>query len=242
MKAMILAAGLGTRLQPLTKALPKALVPVNGQPLLQIVINRLKRSGISEIIINVHHHRQKILEFLTRNNYFDIRIELSEEDELLDTGGGIKEAGWFFDDGRPFLVHNVDVLSNLDIKDMFKYHNENRTLATLAVRKRNTTRQLLFSDDGNLAGWQSGSSRETVEVQKGNTLEPISFMGIHIISPDIFDLLPKESCFSIIDAYLKLVRGGQKIFAYRGDRFYWFDVGRLEKLSEAEKFLNRMQN
>lgn len=239
---MILAAGLGTRLQPLTKALPKALVSVNSRPMLQIVINRLKRSGISEIIINVHHHRQKILEFLQLNNYFDLRIELSEENELLETGGGIKKAAWFFDDGQPFLVHNVDVLSNLDISDMVKYHCENQALATLAVRKRNTTRQLLFTSSGNLAGWQSGNNRETTEVQNDKTLEPISFMGVHIISPEIFDLLPKENYFSIIDAYLKLVRGGQKIIAYRGESFYWFDVGSPEKLREAEKFLNRLQN
>jgi NDP-sugar pyrophosphorylase family protein len=242
MKAMILAAGLGSRLQPLTKSLPKALVPVNDHPLLQIVINRLKRFGISEIIINVHHQRQKILEFIKSNNYFDIRIELSEEDDLLETGGGIKKAGWFFDDGGPFLVHNVDILSNIDIKDMFKYHIENRVLATLAVRKRKTSRQLLFTDEGNMAGWQSGNRRETVEVPGDKTLKPISFMGIHIISPEIFDLLPKESYFSIIEAYLQLVREGKKIIAYRGDRFYWFDVGSLEKLREAEKFLNRIQN
>jgi len=156
MKAMILAAGLGTRLRPLTDSIPKALVELNGRTLLEITIDRLKSFGITEIIVNVHHHAEKIAVFLKSKNNFGLRIELSREDELLlDTGGGLKKAAWFFQEGNsgePFLLHNVDVLTNIDFHQMLAAHKKTSALATLAVQQRPSSRQLLFDQNNLLAG------------------------------------------------------------------------------------------
>ena len=134
MKAMIFAAGLGTRLKPLTDNIPKALVPVAGKPLLQHTIEKLKQSGFDEIIINIHHFGQQIIDFVQENHLFDIRIEFSDErEQLLDTGGGIKKAAWFFDDNEPFLIHNVDILSNVNLHDLYHFHLKNNTAATLQI-------------------------------------------------------------------------------------------------------------
>src|SRR5690606_32019928 len=154
MKAMIFAAGMGTRLKPLTDTIPKALVPVGGKPLLQHIIEKLKRFGFNEIIINIHHFGQQIIDFVQENNSFDIRIEFSDErEQLLDTGGGIKKAAWFFDDNKPFLVHNVDILSNIDLQELYHFHLKNNTIATLLCSIRQTSRYLLFDTDNHLRGW-----------------------------------------------------------------------------------------
>ena len=238
MKAMILAAGLGTRLRPLTNDLPKALVALNGRPLLQLIIENLVRNGITEIIINVHHRAQKILDFLDKNDRFNIRIAVSEESEILETGGGIKKARWFFDKDQPFLVHNVDVLTDLRLSDMYRWHKKHNALITLAVRKRSTPRQLLFDKQGQLAGWHSGNETVLNTSVRGET-EKLAFMGIHIISPRIFDLFPDKVHFSIIPAYLELAQAGEKINAYRGDKAFWYDLGTPERLKEAELFLTK---
>ena len=146
MKALIFAAGLGTRLKPLTDKIPKALIPIGGKPLLEHVILKLKASGFNEIIVNVHHFPDQIIDFLKSKNNFDIRIEVSDERNLLlDTGGGIKNTAWFFDDGKPFLVHNVDILSNVDLNDLYNEHIHSDSLATLVVSKRDTFRYLLHN-------------------------------------------------------------------------------------------------
>jgi len=156
MKAMILAAGLGTRLRPLTDNIPKALVEINGRTLLEITIERLKSFGITEIIVNTHHHAEKIAAFLKSKNNFAIRVELSREDDLLlDTGGGLKKAAWFFQEGKPdepFLLHNVDVLTTIDFRQMLEAHKKSSALATLAVQQRPSSRQLLFDQNNLLAG------------------------------------------------------------------------------------------
>ncbi len=242
MKAMILAAGLGTRLRPITDKLPKALVSVNGRPLLQHVIESLIRQNVTEIIINVHHQADKIIDFLKLQNNFNIRIEISYEKKILETGGGIKKAGWFFTDGKPFLVHNVDVLTNLDFQDMISTHNAQNALATLAVRMRDTRRQLLFNNKMELQGWKSDQKMRISTDADTGQMNAYSFMGIHVMSPEIFALFPQADFFSIIDAYLDIINEKKKIIGYQGDRFHWLDIGTQKKLTVAEKFMDEVTN
>lgn len=233
MKAMILAAGLGTRLKPLTDNRPKALVEVNGKPLLQILIERLKEFGIHEIIINVHHFAGQIIDFVRRQDSFGLQIEFSAEDTLLDTGGGLKQAAWFFDDGRPFLLHNVDVLSDLDFRSMLNYHLEKQALATLAVRRRKTARYFLFDDQRQLCGWRNTKKKEeTLTRTARGSAQEWSFMGIHIISPHLFPLLKETGTFSIVQAYLRLA-ADQKILAFPAESCRWLDLGKKENLQQA---------
>ena len=153
---MIFAAGLGTRLKPLTDDRPKAMVEVNGKPLIQHIIEKLTANGFDEIIVNVHHFAEQIIDFLHENNNFGIRIEISDErGMLLETGGGIKKAAHFFDDGKPFLVHNVDIFSNADLRELYNHHIESSSAATLLVSDRKSSRNLLFNDDMRLCGWQN---------------------------------------------------------------------------------------
>ncbi len=242
MKAMILAAGKGTRLKPITNSRPKALVEVNGLPLLQLLIKRLVSFGFDEIIINVYHFADQIVSFLQHHNNFGIRIEISREGSLLDTGGGLKNASWFFNDDQPFLVHNVDVLTNLDYRKLMNFHRRSRSLASLAVRQRDTSRYLLFDTHNLLCGWQSKNTNETILVRQTNPLKPYSFMGIHFISPQIFSLFGQEEKFSIIRMYLQLAGQGQKISAFPADEYDWLDVGKPEQLVSASAFLSKLKN
>jgi NDP-sugar pyrophosphorylase family protein len=232
MKAMILAAGLGTRLRPITEQKPKALVEVDGVSLLQSVIGRLKSSGVTEIIINLHHYPEQIREFLRRNDHFGIRIEYSPEEELLDTGGGLKKAAWFFDDGQPFFLHNVDILSDIDLQKMFAQHSSESCLATLAVKRRNTSRYFVFDENGQLCGWKSVKDNRVRMPGKpvGETVD-LAFCGIHVISTDIFPLLKQQGRFSIVDGYLDLVARKEKIHSFRVDEYAWRDVGKISELT-----------
>lgn len=161
MKAMVFAAGMGTRLRPLTDSMPKALVPVAGKPLLQHTIEKLKASGFNEIIINVHHFADRVIDFVRANDDFGIRIEFSDESEkLLDTGGGIKLASWFFDDGQPFLIHNVDILSNIDLTKLVKHYRDSNSVATLVCSERETSRYLLFDGSNRLQAWVNEKTGE----------------------------------------------------------------------------------
>lgn len=236
MKAMILAAGLGTRLKPLTDDRPKALVTVAGRTLLEITIERLRRFGVNEFIVNVHHHADMILEYLAANNNFGMRIEISREPELLDTGGGLKNAAWFFLDSaseldEPFILHNVDVISTIDLAAMVGFHNEHSALATLAVQDRQTSRSLLFDGQGKLCG---RSATPATNDEQGHAL---AFSGIHVISPRIFAKMNEQGSFSIIDAYLRLAAKGERIIAHRGDEYYWRDLGRPQSLIDAAQDL-----
>lgn len=233
---MILAAGLGTRLMPLTRTIPKALVPFRQKPILEHLVLRLKQAGIKEIIINTHHFSEQIAAFLKKNQYFNMRIEISFEEDLLDTGGGLKKAQWFFDDGQPFLLHNVDVSSNLDLNGMLKYHLQKNSLATLAVRSRSTSRYLLFDTAERLIGWEDQSLQQK-KIMAPFSAEPrsFSFMGIQIISPGIFTQLPQAQKFSIITAYLDLAAQHKSIYAFNADIFSWADLGRLQNLRAAEQ-------
>ena len=241
MKAMILAAGLGTRLRPLTNYRPKALVEVSGISLLEIAIRRLKFFGFDEIIINVHHFGAQIIQFLQKNNHFDIRIEISDErDLLLNTGGAIKNAAPFFDDDAPFLLCNTDILSDINLEDFYRHHLASEVLATLAVRRRQTSRYLIFNKHAQLHGWVNTKSGEMIlsRPQKGE-LQLLAFSGIHIISPRIFDWMPEENVFSIIDTYL-VASAKEDIIAYRHDGDFWLDVGKPEALQEAAQLVGRL--
>jgi mannose-1-phosphate guanylyltransferase len=236
MKAMILAAGLGTRLKPMTDHTPKALILLKQKPILEHLLNRLKRLDIEEVIINVHHFPEQILNFLQTNRYFGMHIEVSYEANLLDTGGGLKKAQWFFNDGKPFLLHNVDVLSDLDLKQMLKYHEQKNSLATLAVRTRTTSRYLLFNSKNHLIGSEDVNlGQKNIVVPFTGKIKSFSFMGIHIISPAIFTKLPPEPKFSIITAYLDLAAGNETICAFKADSFSWSDLGHRQNLQAAEE-------
>lgn len=197
MKAMIFAAGLGTRLQPFTGHLPKAMVPVGGVPMLERVVNRLMEFGVREIIINVHHFPDQIIDFLLSKNNFGIHIEISDErDLLLDTGGGLKKAAGFFDDGKPFILHNVDVLSNISLREMLALHHAENALTTLAVSNRDSSRYFLFDEKMRLCGWEHTGKAE-VRLARDCRIKPLrfAFSGIHIISPEIFSLMTETGRF-----------------------------------------------
>ncbi len=238
MKAMILAAGLGTRLKPLTNDRPKALVEVAGRTLLEITLARLSSFGIREVIINVHHFADLVVEYLKANNNFGMRIEISREDVLLDTGGGLKQAAWFFlenKDEEPFVLHNVDVLTSIDIAQMLRFHNSHQALATLAVQDRPTSRSLLFDEHRVLCGRRLGPEQTAEIVRPSHSLQVLAFAGIHIISPRLLPMLTEEGAFSIIPSYLWLAGKGEKIQAYRADKDYWRDLGKPENLAKAER-------
>jgi NDP-sugar pyrophosphorylase family protein len=255
MKAMILAAGLGTRLRPLTDTRPKALVEINGRTLLEITLSRLRTFGITEVIINVHHLAAQIIDYLHSNNNFNLRIEISREDDLLlDTGGGLKKASWFFleDPNRldePFLLHNVDVLSTIDFARMLQFHNDQHALATLAVQSRPSSRQLLFDTNLRLRARATSSVQqaeachsersEASAVSESQPLLPLAFSGIHLISPRLLPLLTEQGPFSIIDSYLRLAAQSHPILAFRADNYYWRDLGRPADLTQAAEDLRQ---
>jgi mannose-1-phosphate guanylyltransferase len=236
MKAMILAAGLGTRLRPLTDDRPKALVEVAGRTLLEIAISRLRSFGVREVIINVHHFADMVVDYLEANDNFGIRIEISREEVLLDTGGGLKKAAWFFQENSgstaPFVLHNVDVLSNIDLGRMIQVHKENRALATLAVQDRKTSRYLLFDERNQLCGRRTGKKHDEL-IQSSPNPQVLAFSGIHVISPRLLPLLTEEGAFSIIASYLRLASQGERILAFSADEYYWRDLGKPEGVAQA---------
>lgn len=236
MRAMVLAAGLGTRLRPLTDERPKALVEINGRPMLEIAISRLLQFGVTDIIVNVHHFADQVAGYLRANGDFGLHIEISREDNLLlDTGGGLKKASWFFVEGsEPFLLHNVDVLSNIDFGRMLEEHRRNHALATLAVQQRESSRQLLFDEDGRLCGRRKGTDVPSEIVRPSANLHELAFSGIHVISPRMLPMITEEGVFSIVDSYLRLAGLGEKIAAFHADPCYWRDLGRLSQIRQAE--------
>jgi NDP-sugar pyrophosphorylase family protein len=242
MKAMVLAAGLGTRLRPLTDDRPKALVEINGRTLLEITLARLRAFGVSEVIVNVHHFAEMIAEYLGARENFGMRIEISREDELLDTGGGLQKAGWFFLEGscdEPFILHNVDVLSNIDLAQMVRFHDQHHALATLAVQERRSSRYLVFDEHGELCGRYLAPERRTELVRDDEEMDTLAFCGIHVISPRLLRMMSETGVFSIIATYLRRAASGEKIIAFRADGSYWRDLGTLESLKHAEEDFQR---
>jgi NDP-sugar pyrophosphorylase family protein len=245
MKAMILAAGLGTRLRPLTDQRPKALVEVAGRTLLEITLARLRAFGIQEVIINVHHFADMILEYLQTHNNFGMGIALSREEALLDTGGGLKKAAYFFLEGsqgreEPFLLHNVDVLSTIDFRRMVQFHSEHRALATLAVQDRETSRNLLFDERHRLCAAQSGREPKAEGARPSEQVQALAFSGIHVISPRLLRMMTEEGAFSVIATYLRLASQGEAILAFRADEYYWRDLGTPADLRQAEEDLKSL--
>jgi mannose-1-phosphate guanylyltransferase len=242
MRAMVLAAGLGTRLRPLTNDLPKALVEIGGRTLLEITLTRLASFGVREVIINAHHFAEQVIQYLKTKDNFGLQVEISREELLLDTGGGLKKASWFFlqDPSRldePFVFHNVDVVSTIDFQCLLKFHNENRALATLAVQERESSRYLLFDEQGELCGRRIGRDQEPELVRSTPNLQALAFSGIHMISPRLLTKMTEEGVFSIIATYLRLAGQGEKILAFRADDYYWRDLGKLDDLRQAEQDL-----
>jgi NDP-sugar pyrophosphorylase family protein len=239
MKAMVLAAGLGTRLRPLTNDRPKALVEVGGRTLLEITLARLREFGVREVIVNVHHFADTVVDYLKVNNSFGLRVEISREDELLDTGGGLKKAAWFFQEGsagcdEPFVLHNVDVISTIDLDRMAQFHRLHKALATLAVQQRKTSRYLLFDDRVQLCGKQSGPDGVPELVRNCQQVQALAFAGVHVISPRIFDQMTEHGAFSIIATYLRLSAQGETIAGFAADEYDWRDLGRPESIAKAE--------
>ena len=240
MKAMVLAAGLGTRLRPLTNDRPKALVEIGGKTLLQLTLIRLRGFGVQEVIINVHHFADLVVEYLQAHENFGMRIAISREDILLDTGGGLKKAAWFFlQDGadQPFILHNVDVLSTIDLQRMFEFHKQKQALATLAVQNRPTSRYLLFDSQARLCGRRAGTDGKPELVEAETHFDAFAFAGIHVISPRLLRMLSEDGAFSIISSYLRLAAAGEGICAFRADEYSWHDMGKLESLAKAEQEL-----
>jgi NDP-sugar pyrophosphorylase family protein len=237
MKAMVLAAGLGTRLRPLTDDRPKALVEVAGRTLLEITLARLRAFGIREARVNVHHFADKVVEYLNAHDNFGMRIEVSREEILLDTGGGLKKAAWFFlEDSHhdePFILHNVDVLSTIDLQHMVQFHVRNQALATLAVRDRETSRYLLFDEQSALCGRRLGRDLTAEIVRPTPQVQPLAFSGIHVVSPRLLPLLTEGGVFSIVTSYLRLAGRRERILGFRDDEYYWRDLGKLENIRQA---------
>lgn len=234
MQAMILAAGLGTRLRPLTNYQPKAMVKINDMPLLEITIRRLIKYGFDDIIINVHHFAEQIIRFLQQRDNFGVNITLSDEqDQLLETGGGLKKARPFFGK-QPFLLCNTDIITNIDLQKMYTVHMEKDALVTLATRQRSTSRYLLFDEQQLLHGWQNvKTGLVKMSRAKQGELQLRAFSGIHIISPALFDQMTEQGKFSIIDTYLRLA-AEHPIYSFPHDDDIWIDVGKPESLEAAK--------
>ncbi|MBW1618868.1 MULTISPECIES: nucleotidyltransferase family protein [Empedobacter] len=235
MKAMIFAAGLGTRLKPFTDNHPKALAVVNGKPLLQRNIEYLKSFGINEIVINVHHFADQIIEFLEDNNYFGIEITISDEtDQVLETGGGLVKAKANFEED--FLVMNVDILTDLNLAKFIKAHQENKALVTLAVSDRNSSRKLFFNEQNELKGWRNLKTEEEIKaVDSLDNCKDLAFSGIHVISPTLFDKITEKGKFSIMKVYMDLMKT-ESIIGFDHSGGILIDVGRPESVLEAEQY------
>lgn len=236
MKAMILAAGLGTRLKPITDTMPKAMVKVGGIPMIGIILRQLKKQGFHEVIINLHYLAGQITEYIEKNNDFGLSIQYSDErDQLLDTGGAIKKASWFLDNDQPFLLHNVDEITDIDLRALFRHHRNRSALVTLAVKKTDLPQGLLFDPEMNLSGWENRDShqKEVIAAKRDQSLNHFGFCGIHVINPEIFRLMDEKGKFPIIPFYLDLMEKGHRIIGYHAENNLWIDIGSPDQLKEA---------
>jgi len=236
MKAMILAAGKGTRLGKLTEKTPKALIGINGKSILQLAVEKCNSAGFDDIIINVHHFADKVETEVERLNRKGFRISVSDErDMLLETGGGLFKAKEFFDK-KPFLLYNADIISDINLKSLYDFHIQNTGIATLVVRKRPGNRFFLIDEHGILKGWCNKSRGERIITGDENEgLSEIAFSGMHIIDPEIFKYM-KEGVYTMTGLYIQLA-ASHKINTYCCNEGYWFDIGTPEKLEEARNFL-----
>ena len=242
MQALLLCAGLGSRMKDLTKDTPKAMVQVNGKPLIAHNLEKLKAAGFTTVVVNVHHFAAQILDYLKAQNNFGLDIRISDESkQLLDTGGAIKKAWSLVDDSLPLLVHNVDIISDLDLAGLMAAHIAENRLATLAVKTRKTTRYLMVEEETlHLAGWTNITTGE-VKLSRITTLMVTNygFSGIHIVSRAMVDLFPEEDAFSIIDVYLDAAKT-KDVIVHPHEDDVWVDVGKPENVEVAEKVLRKL--
>lgn len=232
---MIFAAGLGTRLKPFTENHPKALAEVNGKSLLERNISYLKSYGFRDLVINVHHFPEQIIDFLKHKNNFDLNISISDEsDALLETGGGLKKAAQYLRGDEPFLVMNADILTNLNLDKIVRYHKSHNALATLAVTRRDTSRYFLFNKSDKLCGWKNTKTGEERIMDFDKDLTMKAFSGIHILEPNIFQKMTQEGKFSIVDVYLQICNQ-ETIIGYDHSDDIFIDVGKPEAVEKAGK-------
>lgn len=234
---MIFAAGIGSRLKPFTDTKPKALLPVQGKPLLQHNIERLIQFGVRDFVINVHHFADQIIEFLQKKNYFGVNIKISDErDELLDTGGGLEKAKFLLEGKDPIILQNADVITDISYQEMLRFHIENNAIATLAVQGRQSSRYLRFNMANELCGWENVKTGEEIESKKETQFLKLAFSGVHVISQDFLQHINMQGSYGIVKIYLELAKV-YKILGYKHDQNYWFDVGTPEKLADLNEFL-----
>lgn len=246
MKAIVFAAGLGTRLYPLTESMPKALVEVGGKPMLLRVLEKLRDAGIHEIVINVHHYPDMIIDYLRSNNWFGLKIMISDErTHLLDTGGGILAARNYLDDGEPFIAHNADILTDFDLSEMITRHNESGADVTLLSADRSSSRYLLFDEAQRMVGWTNTKTGEVKPAGlKSDSLHRLAFGGVHVISPTVFGKLEEYrlrvgDVFSITPFYVEYCEKLDMRGYVPSESYHWFDVGRPETLEKARQLYRR---
>ncbi len=238
---MIFAAGLGTRLYPFTVDRPKALVEVAGKTMLQRAIEKVGEAGYNELVINIHHFGEQIIEFLEHHRNFGLSITISDErEQLLDTGGGILKAKSWLDGDEPFLAYNVDVLSNIDLHSFRQYHTERGGVATLAVRDRKTARYLAFDGSMQLSGWRNIKSGEEIVSRHAQNCKLFAFSGIQLIEPVIFRMITESGSFSLIQLYLRLA-ANYPIFGYNDQSTLWMDLGKPDQVVEAERYFGKYE-
>lgn len=237
MKAFILAAGLGTRLFPYTSDRPKALVELNGMTLLERAIRKVSELEVSEIVINIHHFGDQVITYLQKNRNFGFPLVISDErDQLLDTGGALLKARPILGNREPFLLYNVDVLSSVNLSELYKFHQNCRGIATLSVRSRETDRYLVFNPEMLLSGWRNVSTGEELLSRNDINLKNFAFSGIQIINPEIFPLITESGKFSLIQLYLRLAKT-ESIYGYYDSSEIWMDLGKPAQLEEAKKLI-----
>ncbi len=242
MKALIFAAGFGTRLKPLTLYKPKALVEVRNKPILFLIIQKLKLAGFNHIVINVHHFAEQIIQYVKKNDSFGIKIDFSDEtNELLDTGGGLVKARNIFGETDDLLLYNVDIISDIDLNKFYNYHKKNKALATLATKQRETTRSLLINEHNYLSGWRNIQTNDEIICNDNKNLREIAFSGIHFVNRKIFSLLNKKSKFPIMPEYLRIAKT-EKIKTYEHNNDFWFEIGKLENLINFSKIDEASRN
>ncbi|MBN1924779.1 MAG: nucleotidyltransferase family protein [Prolixibacteraceae bacterium] len=237
MKAIVFAAGHGTRLRPLTNNCPKALIEIKGKPLIGHTLQNLSKYGVNEVIVNVHHFSEMVISYLEKTDTgIDVTIS-DERDCLLDTGGGLLKAKGFFNDGNPFFAVNVDIISTVNLNDVMAFHNKTNALATLVVRNRQTTRYFMFDRSNQLTGWKNNMTGEEIISRDGfKNSVPLAFSGIQVISPAIFDMITEKGKFSLTPLYLRLAKENS-IIGYEDRSPFWIDVGKPGKIQEAEKWI-----
>ena len=234
MNAMIFAAGLGTRLQPLTNDKPKALVEFKGKPLLWYAMQNVINAGAERVVVNVHHFAQQVIEYINSNQWNAEVLISNESDLLLDTGGGLVKAKSRFIPNKPIIIQNADILISTNVKKCISSHLNSGNDATLMVKNRNTSRYLLFNNDYRLIGWENVNSNEIIKVNEESIHHKLGFCGVHVVQPSLIEEMGESRPFSIIKAYLNLA-DRYKIAGYQiADSDKWFDVGTVDKLNEAK--------